>query len=174
MDSPQCRRGPGNETTSASGLPRMIIIDKPTGKYVETLISTPALPPSLDVKKQSEARISVAGYGGTCDVIPLGDPNSVSGMPDGSHNPNAAVEEEKKPYKERHARGRSSCPPAPPSTSASGSTHEEVGSCKRWDATRARRARFPDRGRAAFETVLEPSRVPLLRKPFSFGRVLPA
>ena len=80
---------------------RMIIIDKPTGKYVETLLSTPTLAPGPKAKKQSEAGISVAGYGGTCDVIPLRDPNSVSGVPDGSHDPapDPVAEEKKKPQK---------------------------------------------------------------------------
>jgi len=66
---------------------RAIIINKLTGNYVETLLSTPTQQPSPGAKKQSNAGLSVNGYGGTCDAMPLGDPHSVSGVPGGSHDP---------------------------------------------------------------------------------------
>jgi len=72
---------------------RMIIINKLTGNYVETSLSTPTLPPSPEAKKQSNAGISVAGFGGTCDVMSQRNPKSVSGTPDGSHNSDAVVHE---------------------------------------------------------------------------------
>jgi len=78
---------------------RMIIINKLTGNYVETSLSPPTLTLSPEAKKQSNAGISVAGFGGTCDVMPQGNPNAVSGTPDGSHNPGAVVGEEKKATK---------------------------------------------------------------------------
>ena len=62
------------------------------------------LPPSPEAKKQSNAGISIAGFGGTCDVISSGIPNSVSGVPDGSYNPEPVVEEEKKPQKKSDTR----------------------------------------------------------------------
>jgi len=57
---------------------RMIIIDKLTGYYVETLLSTPAPPLSPEAKKQkqNDAGVSFTGYAGTCDVMPVGDPKS--------------------------------------------------------------------------------------------------
>ena len=78
---------------------RMIIIDKLTGKYVETLLSAPTLPPNLDAKKQGDASISVAGFGGTCDVMPQGNDvtRPVAGVVDGSDSPDAVVEVERKP-----------------------------------------------------------------------------
>jgi len=57
---------------------RMMLINKLTGNYVETSLSTPTLPPSPEAKKQSKAGIFVAGFGGTCDVMPPGNPKSVS------------------------------------------------------------------------------------------------
>jgi len=53
---------------------RMIIIDKLTGHYVETLLSSPTLPLSPEVQKlkRSDAGISIVGYGGTCDAMPGG------------------------------------------------------------------------------------------------------
>ena len=85
---------------------RTIVIDKLTGNYVETLLSTPTLPLSPEAKKrkQSDAGLSVAGYGGTCDAMPLGDPKSVAGVLDGSHNPDPVVKEEKKPTKKSDTR----------------------------------------------------------------------
>jgi len=84
---------------------RMIIIDKLTGKYVETLLSTPRLPLGPQAKTQSDAGISVNGYGGTCDMVPPGNPNSISGVPDGSHDPapDPVVVEKKKPQKKSDA-----------------------------------------------------------------------
>ena len=79
---------------------RMIIIEKLTGHYVETLLSTPTPPLSPEAKKQNQidASISVVGYAGTCDAMPIGDPKSTTGVPGRSHNADPVVEE-KKPQK---------------------------------------------------------------------------
>jgi len=81
---------------------RMIIIEKLTGHFVETFLSTPMLPLRPKVKTQSDAGISVAGYGGTCDAMPIGGQKSMTGVPDHSHHAHALVEEEKRPTK-KHA-----------------------------------------------------------------------
>jgi len=88
----------GEEDGSVLIAGRVIIIDKLTGHYVETLLSTPTPPSSPEAKEQkrSDAGISVAGYGGTCDAMPVGDPKPIVGVPGDAHNANAVVEEEKK------------------------------------------------------------------------------
>jgi len=75
----------------------MIIIEKLTGHYVETLLSTPTPPLSPEAKKQNQidASISVVGYAGTCDAMPVGDPRPTAGVPGASHNADAVVEEDK-------------------------------------------------------------------------------
>jgi len=78
---------------------RMIILDKLTGKYDETLLSTPTLPHSPEAKKQSTARIVGKEYEGTCDVKSLGDTNWVARVPIVSQDLVPVVEEEKKPRK---------------------------------------------------------------------------
>jgi len=85
---------------------RVIIIDKLTGHYVETLLSTPTPPPSPEAKKQkqSDAGISVAGYAGTCDAMPAGDSKPIAGLPHDSRNADAVVEEEEKPTKKSDMR----------------------------------------------------------------------
>jgi len=81
----------GSDNPSTWVAKRMIMLDKHTGKYDETLLSTPT------PKKQSDAGIAGDEYEGTCDAISPGNPNSVSGVPYGSHNPEPVVEEEQKP-----------------------------------------------------------------------------
>jgi len=89
----------GNRDDAPTGVvDRMIIIDKDTGKYDETLVSTPTLPPQGS-KKQNGAGIAGNEYDGICDVKSPGNPDSVSGVSDGSHNPVPVVEEEQKPEK---------------------------------------------------------------------------
>jgi len=73
---------------------RMIIIDKDTGKYDETLVSTATLPPQ-EAKKQNHAGIAGNENAGTCDVKSPGNPDSVSGVPDGYQNPKPVAVEEK-------------------------------------------------------------------------------
>ena len=78
---------------------RMMIIDKLTGHYVETLLSTPTprLNPELKKQKQNGSGISVVGYAGTCDAIPVGGPKPIAGVPDVPNNPKPVVEEQKNP-----------------------------------------------------------------------------
>jgi len=85
---------------------RIIIIDKLTGHYVETLLSTPTLPlgPVAKKQKQSDAGIAIAGYGGTCDAMSTGDPKSIAGVPDDPSNTDAVLEGEKEPTRKRHGR----------------------------------------------------------------------
>jgi len=78
---------------------RMVILDKLTGHYVETLLSTPTLSHSPEAKRQSDARIAGSEYGGTCDMKALGNPNLVSRVQDASQNLDPVVEEERKPQK---------------------------------------------------------------------------
>jgi len=80
----------GRDNTFTWVAKRMIILDKLTGHYTETLLST-----------STRSRSPEAGneYGGTCDVKSLGNPNSVSTAPVVSQNLVPAVEEEKKPQK---------------------------------------------------------------------------
>jgi len=94
----------GEEEGSVLVAGRVIIIDKLTGHYVETLLSTPTPPLSPKAKKQRGARIAGNDYGGTCDVKALGNPNSVSSVPDVSQNLDAVVEDEKKPQTKRDTR----------------------------------------------------------------------
>jgi len=70
---------------------RMIVLDKLTGDYSETLLSTPTV----------RHHMADNELGGTCDVMSLGNRNSVSNVPDVSQNPVPVVvrEEAKKPPK---------------------------------------------------------------------------
>ena len=69
---------------------RMMVLDKLTGNYTETLLSTPTL----------QHHIAGNERGGTCDVMSHGKPTSVSNLPDVSRNPVRVVKEAKKPPKE--------------------------------------------------------------------------
>jgi len=82
----------------------MVILDKLTGHYVETLLSTPTLPQGPEAKKQSDARIAGDEYGGTCDMKAVGNPNLVSSVTDVSQNLDPAVEDEEKPQKKSDTR----------------------------------------------------------------------
>ena len=73
---------------------RMIILDKITGSYTETLLSTPTL----------SRHIAGNEYGGTCDAKSLGNPKSVSSVSDVSQSPVPAVAEEKKPQRKSDTR----------------------------------------------------------------------
>jgi len=75
---------------------RMVILDKLTGHYVETLLSTPPLPRSPEAKQQSDAHIAGTEYGGTCDMKAFGNPNSVSSVSDASQNLDPVVEDEER------------------------------------------------------------------------------
>ena len=83
---------------------RMVILDKLTGHYVETLLSTPTPPQSPDANKQSDARIAGSEYGGTCDMKALGNPNSVSRVADVSRSLDPVAEEEEQPQKKSDMR----------------------------------------------------------------------
>ena len=81
---------------------RIIIIDKLTGHYVETLLSTPTqLSPEAKKQQQRAAGIAITGYGGTCGAVSAGDPKSIAGVPDDRPNIDAVMEEEKEPTKKR-------------------------------------------------------------------------
>ena len=84
----------GRDNTLTWVAKRMIVLDKLTGHYTETLLSTPTL----------ARHIAGNEYGGTCDVKLLGSPNSDSSVLDDSQNLVPAVEEEKKPQKKSDTR----------------------------------------------------------------------
>jgi len=99
----------GRDNASTWVAKRMIIIDKHTGSYDETLLSTPTLPPGPQAKKPSDAGIAGNENAGTCDVKSPGNPNLVSNVLDGSQNPDPVVEkkvmeEEQKPQKKSDTR----------------------------------------------------------------------
>ena len=83
---------------------RMVILDKLTGHYIETLLSTPTLLHSPEAKQQSDARIGGNEYGGTCDLKAFGNPNSVSSVSDAPQNLDPVVEDEEQPQKKSDMR----------------------------------------------------------------------
>ena len=94
----------GRDTTLNWVAKRLIILDKLTGRYVETLLSTPTVSRGPDAKNQSEALIAGNEYGGTCEMKALGDPNLISSAPNVSRNLDSVVDEQEKPQNRTDAR----------------------------------------------------------------------
>jgi len=84
----------GSDNTFTWVAKRMVVLDKVTGQYTETLLSTPTPP----------QHIAGNEYEGTCDVKSLANSSSVPAVPDVSQNLVPVLQETKQPQKKSDTR----------------------------------------------------------------------